>query len=229
LLAVRLSNPGTLIVDAPLDAVAIRVLGSLIEKAVTTPDYYPLSLNALVAACNQTSNRDPVLTLDEQTVSRSLDDLRRRSLVRSMQRIDSRVTKYEHLAAETLNLSDAELAVMCVLMLRGPQTGGEIKTRTNRLFEFDDLAQVEATLDALIAREPSSLAARLPRRPGQKELRCAHLLSGDVQPEVTDVAVPRRPPDAERLDALEHATEALRTELDELRAHFEQFKRQFEA
>jgi uncharacterized protein len=215
-------------VEAPLDPNAVRVLGSLIEKEITTPDNYPLSLNSLVAACNQTSNRDPVLELDERTVLRTLDDLRRRSLARGMQRSDSRVTKYQHLAREALSLDGAELAVMCVLMLRGPQTAGEIKTRTNRLFEFADLAQVDATLDALIVRLPAPLVVRLPRRPGQKDPRYMHLLSGDVVVDVPEVIASRAPSDAERFEHIEQTLNALRAEIVDLRVQLEEFRREFQ-
>jgi uncharacterized protein YceH (UPF0502 family) len=210
-------------VEAPLDPIAVRVLGSLIEKELVTPDNYPLSLNALVAACNQTSNRDPVLALDDRTVLRSLDDLRRRSLARGMHGSDSRVTKYQHLAREALAVDGAELAVMCVLMLRGPQTAGEIKARTGRLFEFTDLAQVETTLEALIVRLPAAHVARLPRRPGQKDPRYMHLLSGDAPAEA-----PPGAPEPDRLDAIESAVNALRAEVVDLRAQLEEFRRQFQ-
>lgn len=221
--------------DSPLDAAAVRVLGSLIEKEITTPDNYPLSLNALMAACNQTSNRDPVMTLDERTISRSLDELRRRSLARGMQRSDSRVTKYQHLASEAMALSSAELAVMCVLMLRGQQTAGEIKTRTARLYDFSDVAQVDATLEGLIMRLPASLITRLPRRPGQKEVRYAHLLSGEVTVDTTadsassdDGHDARTAPSPGRLDALEHAVNSLRAEVADLRAQLDEFRRAFQ-
>ena len=213
-------------VEAPLDPTAIRVLGSLIEKEFVTPDNYPLSLNALVAACNQTSNRDPVMSLDDRAVLRSLDDLRRRSLARGMHGSDSRVTKYQHLVREALSLNDAELAVMCVLMLRGPQTAGEIKGRTNRLHDFTDLSQVEATLEGLIVRLPASHVARLARRPGQKDARYMHLLSGDTPPAEHTPETSGAAPD--RLEALETAVNALRAEVVDLRAQLEEFRRQFQ-
>ncbi|HKG94812.1 MAG TPA: YceH family protein [Gemmatimonadaceae bacterium] len=224
--------------DAPLDAVAVRVLGSLIEKEITTPDYYPLTLNALVAACNQSSNRDPVLELDEDTVRRSLNDLRQRSIARGVQRMDSRVMRYSHLLTQALSLEPPELAAMCVLMLRGPQTAGEIKTHARRLFDFAEVAHVEHTLDGLAAR-PSPLVAQLPRGPGQKEARYAHLLSGEVATESAGAA-PRRSsaassasgaaasPVEARVAALEHDVGALRAELAELRARFEAFRREFQ-
>jgi len=213
-------------VEAPLDPAAVRVLGSLIEKEFVTPDNYPLSLNALVAACNQTSNRDPVMSLDDRAVLRSLDDLRRRSLARGMHGSDSRVTKYQHLVREALSLNDAELAVMCVLMLRGPQTAGEIKGRTNRLHDFTDLAHVESALEGLIVRLPASHVARLARRPGQKDPRYMHLLSGDAPPPEQTHDAPEPAPD--RLDALETAVNSLRAEVVDLRAQLEEFRRQFQ-
>lgn len=171
-----------------LNDVDVRVLGSLVEKELTTPEYYPLSLNALVNACNQTSNRDPVVKYDEATVKSAVDRLRKYSLVRSIQRADARVMKYMHLMREAINLEPPELAAMCVLMLRGPQTVGEIRTRSGRLFEFPSLEEVEATLNTLMTRsEP--LVARLPRQPGQKEARFSHVLGGGVS---EPVAAPTR-------------------------------------
>jgi hypothetical protein len=212
--------------DSPLDTVAVRVLGSLIEKEITTPNNYPLTLNALTAACNQTSNRDPVLELDETTVSRSIDDLARSSLIREVHRSDTRARRYRHQLAETLKLHQAEMAALCVLMLRGAQTAGEIRARTARMFEFVDLAHVEITLEALMAL-PTPLVTRLPRRPGQNEVRYAHLLSGEPQPETTSVVLPE-PPGPDRVDALEQEVASLRSELAELRAQFEAFRRSFE-
>jgi uncharacterized protein YceH (UPF0502 family) len=160
-----------------LNDIDVRVLGALVEKDLTTPEYYPLSLNALVNACNQTSNREPVVKYDEATVKSGVDRLRKYSLVRSIQRADARVMKYMHLMREAMSLEPPELAAMCVLMLRGPQTVGEIRTRSGRLFEFASLEEVEATLNTLMTRaEP--LVARLPRQPGQKEARFSHLLGG---------------------------------------------------
>ena len=224
--------------DHVLNDVDVRILGALIEKEITTPDYYPLSLHALTTACNQTSNRHPVVSYDEATVSSAVDRLRRASLVRGMQRSDSRVTKYQHLLAEAMNLAGRELAVMCVLMLRGPQTAGEIKTRATRLADFATLADVEDTLTSCIERLPSAVV-RLPRQPGQKELRYAHLLSGDeavefIAPE-SDVAdgvhASARDEVSEssaRLEALEGAMSELRSEMSDLRKQLEDFRRQFE-
>jgi uncharacterized protein YceH (UPF0502 family) len=213
----------------PIDAVGVRVIGSLMEKEATTPDNYPLTLNALTAACNQSSNRDPVMSLDEATVAKSLDDLMRRSLVRQVYKSDSRAKRYRHAFSESLSLHSAETAAMCVLMLRGAQTTGEIRTRTGRLFEFIDLAHVEITLQALMSLEPP-LVAQLPRRPGQKEVRYAHLLSGEPEdvhvPEV-EVAAPRVSQPS-RVDALEAEVAALRAEMAELKEKFEEFRQQFQ-
>lgn len=211
-----------------LDVVAVRILGSLIEKEFTTPDNYPLTLNALVTACNQTSNRDPVLQLDEATVSKGLEDLERRTLVRAVHRSDSRVRRYRHLLSESMHLHEAEIAVMCVLMLRGPQTTGEIRTRTARMFEFTDLARVEITLQALMSLSPP-LVALLPRRPGQKEVRYAHLLSGEPTVDIAEQSKVRDDPaEPSRVEALEHEVSSLRAELFELRARFDEFRREFE-
>lgn len=213
--------------ESPLDSASVRVLGSLIEKERTTPDSYPLTLNALIAACNQTSNRDPVLRLDESTVAAAVDDLSRRQLVRGALRSDSRVPRYRHLLAETLNLHPAEIAVLGVLMLRGPQTVGEIRTRTARLFDFPDLARVELTLQSL-ASLSQPLVASLPRQPGHKELRYAHLLSGEPQVEAASVVALHDGVDGDRIDALERQVASLLTELDDLRTQFEEFRRSFQ-
>jgi uncharacterized protein len=213
----------------PLSGDAVRVLGSLVEKEITTPDNYPLTVNAIITACNQTSNRDPVLTLDESAVARSLDELMRRSLARAVHRSDSRATRYRHLLAETLQLHAAEIAALCVLLLRGAQTSGEVRTRSARLFEFIDLAHVEITLQSLMTLEPP-LVALLPRRPGQKEARYAHLLSGEpvVAETVDDGRTAETAPAQGRVDALEQEIAALRTELSELRERFDAFAREFQ-
>lgn len=210
----------------------VRVLGALIEKQITTPDYYPLSLNALVAACNQSSNRHPVVSYDDEIVLAAIQHLRRASLVRGIQRIDSRVTKYEHTAGDALNLDEREIAVMCVLMLRGPNTLGELRTRTERLATFDSLAEIEATLNALIEREKDPPVARLPRRAGQKEVRYAHLLSGEVAADVAEVAMATTPvmqtPTSDRVAALEHSVAELQSEVSDIRRQLDEFRKQFE-
>lgn len=222
-------------IDPALTPVEVRVLGSLLEKEVTTADNYPLSLSALTAACNQSSNRDPVMQLDEETVTQATVALRRRGLLLAIQPSGSRVTKYMHLLGEALTLDAHDLAVLGVLMLRGEQTPGELHARTARLAEFADLAQLEVTLEGLITREPEPLVARLPRRPGQKEVRYAHLLSGppapaEVQSASTGVGAASGGGDdrESRVDSLERTVEALRAELAALRTQFDEFRAQFQ-
>jgi uncharacterized protein YceH (UPF0502 family) len=157
-----------------------RVLGSLIEKEITTPDYYPLSLNALVNACNQRSNREPVMDLSEDDVRNALGDLQEHRLAGPARDADSRVTKYEHWLGEAFNFSRAETALVCVLLLRGPQTPGELRGRTERMHRFGEIGDVLAGLQKLMEREPP-LVAMLPRQPGTKESRYAHLLSGALE------------------------------------------------
>ncbi|HUB30343.1 MAG TPA: YceH family protein [Terracidiphilus sp.] len=164
----------------PLTAAEARVLGSLLEKESTTPDYYPLSLNALVNACNQRSNRDPVMDLSDDEVRAALGGLQEQRLAGPARDADSRVTKYEHWLGEAFNFSRAETALLCVLLLRGPQTPGELRGRTERMHRFDEIGDVLAGLQKLMEREPP-LAAVLPRQPGMKESRYAHLLSGAVE------------------------------------------------
>jgi uncharacterized protein len=163
-----------------LTAAQARVLGALVEKEVTTPDYYPMSLNALINACNQRSNREPVMDLDEDTVRQALHGLEDQRLAGRARGADSRVTKYEHWLGEAFNFSRAETALLCVLLLRGPQTPGELRGRTERMHRFDEISDVIAGLQKLMEREPA-LAAILPRQPGTKESRYAHLLSGPVE------------------------------------------------
>ena len=218
--------------DQILTQVEVRVLGSLIEKEITTPEYYPLTLNALVNACNQLSNRDPVVSFDERTVARALESLREKKLAWMVTGI-GRVPKYEHNFSEALKLAEQELAVLCVLMLRGPQTVGEIRGRTGRLYEFKELEEVELTLQALMTADPP-LAVKLPRQPGTKESRYAHLLAGEVQVEEREVA-PRLEPatlevrqENERIAKLEEELAHVRGELAELKQQFVDFKKQFE-
>ena len=198
----------------------VRVLASLIEKESTTPEYYPLSLNALMLACNQKTNRDPVVSYDEDTVTGALDALRAGSLAR-LSSAQSRVAKYEHSIPEVFNLGRRELALLCTLMLRGPQTVGELRDRSERMHAFSDLEEVEACLETLMHWEPRPLATRLPRQPGMKEPRYMHLLGGDTEPSeprITERAVP-----------LEEQVAALRQEVRELRDEFAKFRQQFES
>jgi uncharacterized protein YceH (UPF0502 family) len=228
------SENRSLIVQPPLTDIEVRVLGALLEKEVTTPDNYPLSLNALQAACNQTTNREPVMRLAEDEVVHAAVALRRRYLLRQIQPAGSRVTKFEHLLGQELKLDRRELAVLGVLLLRGAQTAGELYARTARLEPFADLADLEGVLESLIAREPEPFVARLPRRAGQKEVRYAHLLSGEPQmdaPAAADEpAVPTRRAGGEndRVAALERTVEELRAEVAALRAELETFRAQFQ-
>jgi uncharacterized protein YceH (UPF0502 family) len=219
-------------VQPPLTDVEVRVLGSLLEKEVTTPDTYPLSLNALLAACNQTTNREPVMRLDEDAVIPATVALRRRGLLRQIQPAGSRVTKYEQLLGEALELRRRDLAVLGVLMLRGAQTPGELYARTARLEPFADPADLEGVLESLMAREPAPLAARLPRRPGQKEVRYAHLLSGEPQADAPgtaeEPAVHRAGSEGGRLAAVERTVEELRAEVAALRSELDAFRAQFQ-
>lgn len=216
-----------------LNEVEVRVVGALVEKQVTTPEYYPLTLNALVNACNQISNRDPVVNYDEQTVARALESLRAKNLVYVFYGSDSRVPKYKHMLASVHELSPAELAAMCVLMLRGPQTVGEVRGRTGRLYAFADLSEVEATLEGLAQRE-EPLVLRLPRQPGRKEARYAHLLAGtpdieEARPEPrVEPAVREVRAENERIARLEGEVESLRAEVTELRRQLEEFRKLFE-
>ena len=219
-----------------LDAAEVRVLGALIEKQITTPDYYPLTLNALTNACNQLTNREPVVAYDEQTVVRALDKLRDKRLATLFTGAESRVAKYKHTLTDAILLTPAEVALLCVLMLRGPQTLGELRTRSERLFTFDSMGEVEETLHALAARPAQPLVAKLPRQPGTKEGRYAQLLSGTndaakhateptLRPEPATLAVRA---ENERIAKLEEETSVLRQELTQLRQQFADFRKQFE-
>ena len=222
--------------ETRLSAEEVRVTGALIEKQVTTPEYYPLTLNALINACNQINNRDPVVAYDEATVTRALESLRDKRLAREVRTADGRVPKYRQVLEEVYPLSRAELAVVCVLMLRGPQTVGELRGRTERLYPFSDISFVEATLEGLseATEKRPAIVVRLPRQTGRKESRYAHLLSGPVDVEAADAAgaeSPRRAArgaDDGRVARLEEELAAVRRELDELRREFAEFRKQFE-
>jgi hypothetical protein len=217
-----------------LTDVEARVLGSLVEKQVTTPEYYPLTLNALTLACNQKNNRSPVTTYDEATVAHAVETLREKNLAYVFYGSTSRVPKYKHVLPEVMHLTPPELALICVLLLRGPQTTGELSTRAFRLYEFSGLEEVESTLNGLITHEPDPLVVRLPRQQGQKEARFAHLLSGEVNIEAmseaeTSVAsnAPRRHA-SDRVQELEKELETVKSEVKALQQQFEEFKKQFE-
>jgi uncharacterized protein YceH (UPF0502 family) len=227
-----------------LSPVELRVLGSLIEKERATPQGYPLTGNSLRLACNQSSNRHPVVDYDDRLIEATVSGLKEQGLLRYVYSPSNRATKYRHILDDALDLSVPELAVLGVLFLRGPQTVGEIKGRTERLHPFADLAEVEAVLDALAGRQPDALALRLARQPGQKDSRYVHLL-GDVEPDAQVVepssraiespmaspsttlsTTPATAPADPRVDGLERIADQLRIDLDELRADLEQLHRQ---
>ena len=219
-----------------LTEIETRVLGSLIEKDITTPDYYPLSLNALVNACNQKNNRDPVMTLDESAVRSALSSLQEKRLAGPASGADSRVAKYEHRLQEVFNFDRREIAVLCVLLLRGPQTPGELRTRTERMYHFEALDDVVSTLERLAQRDPP-LARILPRQPGTKESRYTHLFSGEPpeQPSVERAPTPASAYSAsnasvsnDRLSQLEAEVSRLRAELSEVQQQLASFRKQFE-
>jgi uncharacterized protein YceH (UPF0502 family) len=220
--------------STPLSPLETRILGALIEKEITTPEYYPLSLNALINACNQKSNRDPMMNVDEDAARAALRSLADRGYAGAADNFDSRVTKYEHRLQEAFNFDRRETAILCELFLRGPQTPGELRSRCERMHKFDDLSEITLTLQRLMKHEPP-LAAVLPKPPGTKEARYAQLLSGPVEREATH---PPAPPqhfaphsntrdDSSRV-ALESEVAALRKELDDLKEQFAEFKKQFQ-
>ncbi len=207
------------------------MLGALVEKDITTPDYYPLSLNALVNACNQKNNREPVMNLDEGAVRQALDALHDQNLAGPSGGADSRVTKYEHRLQEVFNFNRGETAILCVLLLRGAQTPGELRGRAERMHRFEALDEVQSTLQRLTQREPPIVKV-LPRQPGTKEARYIHLLSGDM-PEysvagVSSSTVSNHSVDNEMLMRLEGAVQELRNEVADLKQRFESFRKAFE-
>jgi hypothetical protein len=212
-----------------------RVLGCLIEKHLTTPEYYPLTLNALVAACNQRNNRDPVAAFDEAAVVIAVDGLRDKRFAAMVSEAGARVPKYRHTAAEALALDAPALALLAELLLRGPQTVAELRSRAARMHPFADAAAVQVLLDGLATRPDAPLVTKLPRQPGTKESRHAHLLCGPPAAATADLsAAPAEPARLEvqagneRVDALERDVAALRTEMESLKARFEEFRRQFQ-
>jgi uncharacterized protein YceH (UPF0502 family) len=208
--------------DVQLHPVEVRVLGALLEKEITTPEYYPLSLNALVNACNQKSNRDPAVNFDEATVEQALHSLRDKGLLLSITGAGSRVQKYAHRISEKLNLGRPELAILCELMVRGPQTLGELRNRAVRMHPFEDLEQVQSVIDRL-----PELIVKLERRPGEKESRFAHLLSGTPVISQTE-SEPSAAPRHDRITQLEGEVSQLRQDLEDLRQQFAGFRKQFE-
>ena len=220
--------------DSILDDVEARVLRVLVEKEKTTPEYYPLTLNGLTTACNQKSNRNPVVSFDEKTVVRALDGLRDKELVRQVSGAEMRVPKYYHLCRETFDLVDGPLVALAVLMLRGPQTLGEVRGRSQRMFEFADLEHVEQTLRQLQDRESGAFVRILPRLPGRKESRYAHLLAGEPElPEPTaetsaEAATLEVRAENERIAHLEREVASLKDELENIRREFGDFRQQFD-
>jgi uncharacterized protein len=229
-----------IIVDITLNEYEVRVLGALVEKKITTPEYYPLTLNSLINACNQKSSRDPVVSYDEPIVQKALNSLRDKKLAYVFSGADARVPKYGHLFPEAMDLSHAETAVMCVLMLRGPQTPGELRSRTTSLYNFESLVDVELALQSLADEELRKypLILKLPRQPGTKESRYAHLLSGEINLDQLPVVATPRPSatsssssvriDEERVTKLEAEVATLKQALAELQQQFGEFKKQFE-
>jgi uncharacterized protein YceH (UPF0502 family) len=218
-------------VTTQLNDIEVRILGSLVEKQLTTPDHYPLTLNALTLACNQKNNRHPVTSYTETEVAQALESLREKNLTYVFHGSTSRVPKYKHVMPEVMHLMPPQLALMCVLMLRGAQTVGELRGHGSRLHQFSGIEEVDATVNSLISHEPEPLVRRLPRQPGQKEARFVHLLAGEVAiDEQVEVAPPsrKRGQDNERVSALEAEVEFLKAELAAIREQFEGFKKQFE-
>ena len=220
--------------DVLLNAVEVHALGALIEKEITTPEYYPLTLNSLTTACNQKSNRDPVVSLEEKAVVRALEGLREKGLARQVSGVDMRVPKHYHLFDEKMCLTPPQVAALCVLLLRGPQTVGEIRSRSGRLHEFADLEEVERVLTELVERSEGALVVQLARQPGRKESRYAHVLMGEPEEDkayaegpVDAVALEVRAED-ERITALEEQIQILKNELADVRNAFAQFREQFD-
>jgi uncharacterized protein YceH (UPF0502 family) len=218
-------------VNPILNEVEARVLGALLEKEITTPDYYPLSLNALVNACNQKSNRDPVMNLGEDAVRNALRVLHDNSLARSVSAADSRVTKYEHRLQEAFNFDRREASIFCELLLRGAQTPGELRSRAERMHHFDDLGEVQSALQRLMNRQPPMVTV-LARQPGTKESRYIHLLSGDAEP-VAPTNVREAPAvsgreNADKVSQLESEVAELRRDIGDLKQQFAAFRKQFE-
>jgi len=219
--------------DVKLNDIEARVLGVLVEKELSTPEYYPLSLNALTNACNQKNNRLPVMSLEESDVVRALDGLNSQGLAEKIYKAGSRVAKYQHLMDSKLSLRRREMAVVAELLMRGPQTPGELRNRSERMYQFKSLEEVDETIHSLTNERPEPLVVLLPRMAGQKEQRYAHLLSGE--PEITEetAAAPMEAAtlkvraENERIAALEEEVKRLREELESLRQEFETFKSQF--
>jgi len=219
--------------NATLNEYELRALGALVEKQIATPDYYPMTLNALVNACNQKNHRDPVVSYDDTTVARALDSLREKNLAYVFHGSEARAPKYGHLFPKAFELSEAEVPLLCVLILRGPQTPGELRSRAQHLRIFENLAEVETLLQGLSLRE-EPLIVKLPRQPGSRESRFAHLLGDPIEMEQLVAALHSAPPvqpaqaENERIAKLEEEIVSLRQELSELKQQFADFRKQFE-
>ncbi len=212
--------------DIVLDVTEVRILGCLIEKEITTPEYYPLSLNALVNACNQKSNRNPLVSYDETAVAQGLDSLQKNDFTRKTLSAGSRVPKYLHTVLERFDLSRQDMAIVCELMLRGPQTVGELRTRAERMAAFENLQEAEKTLQGLMEHDPP-LVVKLPRETGRKECRYMHLFSGSTIAEKTAHDLPVEPVQQhERINSLEVEITRLRSELEELKQAFTDLRSQ---
>jgi uncharacterized protein len=214
-----------------LSDIETRVLGCLVEKQVTTPEYYPLTLNALTAACNQKNNRNPVTSYSEDQVAQAVENLREKNLAYVYYGTTSRVPKYKHVVPEVLHLGPPELALMCALMLRGAQTPGELRGNASRLYDFSGLEEIEQTLSGLISRDQDPLVVTLPRQAGQKEVRFAHLLNGEIAMDsAVDSSSPRRvhAPAPDRVSTLEQEVASLKSQVQDLQQRFDTFKKQFE-
>lgn len=212
--------------DIILDDTEVRILGCLIEKELTTPEYYPLSLNSLTNACNQKSNRNPIVSFDEADVEQGLEGLQAKGLARKTLTPGSRVTKHRHALLDKFDLSRQEIAILCELMLRGPQTMGELRTRAERMSPFESLEEVEKNLQALMDYDPA-LVIKLPREPGRKECRHTHLLSGKPSNDLSAEPAAPQATVQERISRLEEEASRLRGELEELKQTFAEFKSQF--
>jgi uncharacterized protein len=218
-------------VNATLNEYELRALGAMVEKHIATPDYYPMTLNALVNACNQKNHRDPVVSYDETIVAKALDGLRGKNLAYVFHGSEARAPKYGHLFPKAFDLSEAETPLMCVLILRGPQTSGELRSRTQHLRSFGSLAEVETLLQGLSLRE-EPLIVKLPRQLGSRESRFAHLLGGPVEMEQSEVpwrpapSVLQRQSENDKIARLEEEIASLRMELSDLKQQFAEFKRE---
>jgi len=211
-----------------LNEFELRVVGALIEKQIATPAYYPITLNALTNACNQKNHRDPVVSYDEATVERAIDGLRAKNLAYVFHGSEARVPKYAQQFSKYFELNQSEVAVLCVLILRGPQTPGELRSRTAHLQHVEQLSEIENTLENLMSRE-QPLVARLPRQPGARESRYAHLIGGQIniedQPEITSN---QKHAEGDRIGKLEEEVSLMRRELEQLKGQFQEFKKLFE-